>query len=173
MKADPGIRGAALAALVVGLSVSPAKASEPAVSQADSELSNRAVAVLGAQAGQTVDATALAVARFPPRTDTLTITIGAGRGLRVSTSVDARQGFVFQWTASGELLTAMYGEPERSDESSTIFDVAALQRQGFGTLVAPFDGRHGWTWRNQGATPVTVKVIVTGFQKDLLRAADR
>lgn len=173
MKTDPRIRIVALAAAVVGLTLSPAKASEPAVSPADAELSKRAVAALGKQAGQSVDASALAVAKFPPRTDTLTITIGAGRGLRVSAPVDAGQGFVFQWTASGELLTAVYGEPARSSESSTIYDVEAVQRQGYGTVIAPFAGRHGWTWRNQGGTPVTVKVIVTGFQNDLLRAADR
>jgi hypothetical protein len=39
-----------------------------------------------------------------------------------------------------------------------------------GTIVAAFDGNHGWFWRNRGSAPVTVKVIASGKFGSLKRA---
>jgi hypothetical protein len=38
---------------------------------------------------------------------------------------------------------------------------------GKGSFTAPFDGTHGWYFRNKGETPVTITVRTTGFYKDL------
>jgi len=37
----------------------------------------------------------------------------------------------------------------------------------FGSFVAPFDGIHGWFWRNHSDKPVTIKVKVSGFFEKL------
>jgi hypothetical protein len=34
-------------------------------------------------------------------------------------------------------------------------------------LVAAFDGRHGWFWRNRGRQPVTVTLRTSGDYRDL------
>ena len=34
-----------------------------------------------------------------------------------------------------------------------------------GSYVAPFDGLHGWYWKNNTATPVTVTLHSTGFYR--------
>lgn len=31
-----------------------------------------------------------------------------------------------------------------------------------GTLVAAFDGNHGWFWRNRGTTPITITLVTQG-----------
>ena len=38
-----------------------------------------------------------------------------------------------------------------------------------GSIVAAFDGKHGWFWRNRGSAPVTVKVTATGEFGSLTR----
>ena len=38
-----------------------------------------------------------------------------------------------------------------------------------GDFTAPFDGTHGWYFRNKGDTPVTVTVKTVGFYKDLFQ----
>ena len=38
---------------------------------------------------------------------------------------------------------------------------------GSGTLVAPFEGDHGWYWVNLNAHPVTVTLTVTGYFDDI------
>ena len=39
-----------------------------------------------------------------------------------------------------------------------------------GSIVAAFDGKHGWFWRNRGSALVTVKVTATGEFGSLTRA---
>jgi hypothetical protein len=39
-----------------------------------------------------------------------------------------------------------------------------------GSIVAAFDGKHGWFWRNRGTAPVTVKVTAIGEFGSLTRA---
>lgn len=34
---------------------------------------------------------------------------------------------------------------------------------GRGTFRAPFDGHHGWYWKNDGAEVVNIKLVVSGF----------
>lgn len=38
-----------------------------------------------------------------------------------------------------------------------------------GELVAPFDGKHGWFWRNRGDAPVTVTLRVGGAYTEIKR----
>ncbi len=170
------VAGAALivaAAILLSSALSTAQAAEQPLSAADGALAENAAALHGKQPGHKFNAGALAAARLPPRTDTLTVTIAPGKGAQVTTLVDAGQGFVFQWAATGELQADMLGDPADASGSATIYDVGANRRQASGTLVAPFVGKHGWHWQNNGRDHVTVKVVVTGFQKDLLRAVNQ
>ncbi|MBL8278225.1 MAG: hypothetical protein JNL93_16110 [Pelomonas sp.] len=173
MKGDQQIYAASMALVVMGFACLRAQAAEPVMSPADAALSEKSTRLGGSQPGQRFNAAALSIATMPPRTDTLTITIAPGNGVQVTAPVDAGQGFVFQWVATGELLVNTQGEPANSAAATTIYDIDAMQRQAAGTLVAPFSGKHGWYWRNQGADHVTVKVVVTGFQKGLLRTQQR
>ncbi|MCF8203499.1 MAG: hypothetical protein K9J82_00365 [Methylotenera sp.] len=132
-------------------------------------LAEKAVMLFGKQPGQSFNAEALSSSLGSPRTDTMTITLAPGKGAEVKAAIDAGQGFVFQWTASGEVLVDMHGELPDATNEYTSYDVGVRQRQGAGTWVAPFTGHHGWFWQNQGKEPVTVKVTVTGFQKSLFR----
>ena len=38
-----------------------------------------------------------------------------------------------------------------------------------GELVAPFDGKHGWFWRNRGEAPVTVTLRTDGQYSEVRR----
>lgn len=38
-----------------------------------------------------------------------------------------------------------------------------------GVLVAAFEGKHGWYWRNRGTAPVTVTLLVEGKYRALIR----
>jgi hypothetical protein len=162
--------------LVVGVAVALGCAATGARAHEEHELppapmtlEEKAVMLFGKQPCQSFNAAALASANGAPRIDTMTITLAPGKGAEVKALVDAGQGFVFQWTASGEVLVDMHGELPDATNEYTSYDVGVKQRQGAGTWVAPFAGHHGWFWQNQGKEPVTVKVTVTGFQKNLFR----
>ena len=57
--------------------------------------------------------------------------------------------------ARNDEFTSYWKETERAD--------------GHGTFTEPFDGTHGWYWRNRGKAPVTVRVKVSGFYEKLYR----
>jgi hypothetical protein len=56
-------------------------------------------------------------------------------------------------------------EPQNETSSESVsFDVGAADARD-GSYVAPFDGMHGWYWKNRTATPVTVTLTSTGFYR--------
>lgn len=129
----------------------------------------KAEAVFGMQPGQSFDAQAVTRSTGAMRTDTMTITLAPGKGAEVKAMVEAGQGFVFHWSASGEVAVDMHGEVPDAKDEYTSYWIEGAQRQGAGTFVAKFSGQHGWYWRNKGKEPVTVQVSVTGFQTKLFR----
>ena len=78
--------------------------------------------------------------------------------------------FVFSWaTDGGKVNVDMHGEQPNAGEDFTSYWKDKQQTSAQGTFVAPFDGTHGWYWRNRGDKPVTVKVKVSGFYEKLYR----
>ena len=61
----------------------------------------------------------------------------------------------------------MHGEPPNAGNKFTSYWKDKEQNSAQGIFVAPFDGTHGWFWRNRGDKPVTVKVKVIGFYEKL------
>ncbi|MDO9067096.1 MAG: hypothetical protein Q7W05_01410, partial [Deltaproteobacteria bacterium] len=61
----------------------------------------------------------------------------------------------------------MHGEPPNAGSDFTSYWKDKEQASAQGIFVAPFDGTHGWFWRNRGDKPVTVKVKVSGFYEKL------
>jgi hypothetical protein len=107
------------------------------------------------------------------RSDEMSVTLQPGEGAEVKAEIRKGQQFVFSWASEGgPVKSDMHGEPfnAKPNEFTTYWKVPQ-QSAGQGTFVAPFDGIHGWFWRNKGATPVTVKVKVSGFHQKLYRPA--
>ena len=132
-------------------------------------LATKAEAVFGKQAGQSFDAQAVVRSKASIKTETLSVELAPGKGAEVKAMVDADDGFVFHWTASGDVAVDMHGERPEVKDAYTSYAIDRAGRTGSGRLVAPFAGQHGWYWLNRGQEPVTVKVSVTGFQQKLVR----
>ena len=109
------------------------------------------------------------------RSDSLTITLEPHSGAEVKAHMKTGDHFVFRWEANGgPVKLDMHGEPVNAaeDEFTSYWEETGLT-QGQGSFTAPFDGSHGWYWRNKGDSPVTVTVKTTGFYKDLYRPAEQ
>ena len=71
---------------------------------------------------------------------------------------------LFSWTADGELYSDFHAEPYGELEGQAIrYEEEVAARSGQGSLHAPFDGPHGWYWRNDGEQDVTVEIEIVGF----------
>lgn len=103
------------------------------------------------------------------RSDEMTLTLAPHSGQEVKAHMNAGQSYVFEWSAKGGPVKAdMHGEKVNAAEGEfTSYWEEKHMTGGKGSFTAPFDGTHGWYFRNKGETPVTVTVKTTGFYKDL------
>lgn len=110
-------------------------------------------------------------AKSPWREDMETIELAPHTGIEIKSHMTKGDSFVFDWQASGgPVRVDMHGEPPNAaDDEFTSYWESRQTTSQTGTFVAPFDGSHGWYWRNKGDTPVTITLKVSGFYKDLYR----
>lgn len=105
------------------------------------------------------------------RSDEMTVTLAPHSGTEVKAHMQAGDSFVFRWeTRGGPVKVDMHGErPNAADGEFTSYWKEKELGSAQGSFTAPFEGTHGWYWRNKGETPVTVTVRTTGFYKDIFR----
>ncbi|MDL2353973.1 MAG: hypothetical protein QFF03_01815 [Pseudomonadota bacterium] len=109
----------------------------------------------------------------PLRNDEMSVTLQPGEGAEVKAQIRKGEQFVFSWASEGgPVKSDMHGEPlnAKPNEFTTYWKVPQ-QSAAQGAFIAPFDGIHGWFWRNKGDKPVTIKVKVSGFHEKLYRPA--
>lgn len=108
-------------------------------------------------------------AATPWRTDTKTITLPPHSGTEFKAHMTKGDRLVFRWAAKGgDVRMDMHGEPTGGKPGEfTSYWKQKDMTEAQGSFTAPFDGTHGWYWRNGGETPVTIELKTTGFYKDL------
>ena len=136
---------------------------------ANDALATKAIAAFGKSDGQALDAGAVSIGDGRFRQDTLSVTLAPGKGAEIKAHMKAGAGVVFRWSASADVAVDMHGERPDVKNAWTSYAVESAQREASGTFVAPFEGTHGWYWKNRGIEPVTVEVSVTGFQQALYK----
>lgn len=106
----------------------------------------------------------------PLRSDDMSLTLQPGEGSEIKATMRKGEQFVFNWaTEDSPVNVDMHGEKPNAGDKFTSYWKGQQLTGDQGTFVAPFDGTHGWYWRNRGDKPVTVKVKVSGFYEKLAR----
>ena len=104
----------------------------------------------------------------PFRSDEMSLTLNPTEGTEIKATMQKGEQFVFSWEVEGwKVNFDMHGEPPNAGNTFTSYWKDKEQARAQGIFVAPFDGTHGWFWRNRGDKPVTVKVKVSGFYEKL------
>lgn len=112
----------------------------------------------------------VAKSEVPFRSDEMSLTLQANEGAEIKAAMRKGEQFVFTWVAmGGKVNFDMHGERPNAGDEFTSYWKDKQQTDAQGTFVAPFDGTHGWYWRNRGDKPVTVKIKVSGFYEKLYR----
>ncbi len=70
---------------------------------------------------------------------------------------------VFQWQASGEVLSEMHAEPDGAAPGYADSFSKIRSTGNTGTYRPPYAGIHGWFWQNRGSAEVTLRLQVQGF----------
>lgn len=91
------------------------------------------------------------------------VTVPAGEGIEYKFYVKQHNKIEYEWLTDGEpLYFDLHGEPE--GDTTDYFEsyaIATLSEMK-GSFIAPFDGSHGWYWKNTSDEPVAVQLIVDG-----------
>ena len=115
-----------------------------------------------------------AVAALPPaavapapaaaRQDTVTVTLKPGQGAEVKLTMNKDHRVRYEWaSAGGPVNFDTHGDPY--DAPKDFYHGYGKGRNELGNqgdLVAAFDGKHGWFWRNRSGFDVTVTLMTQG-----------
>lgn len=108
-------------------------------------------------------------AATPWRADAKTVSLAPHSGIEIKAHMVRGDRLIFRWAAKGgPVRMDMHGEPTggKNGEFTSYWKQKDLT-EAQGSFIAPFDGTHGWYWRNGGETPVSIELKTTGFYKDL------
>lgn len=107
----------------------------------------------------------------PPKTRTIEVSLPPEGETEVKTVLAEGKMIVFDWEVDdGIVYSDFHGH---NPEFGSDFWVRYREDQrgaasGHGSLVAPFEGEHGWYWVNLSDHPVKVTLTVTGFFEDMI-----
>ena len=109
------------------------------------------------------DRQAPAQAASQVRRDSMKVTIEPTKRIEVKLVMTKGQKADFEWSTDGaEVAFNLHGEvPADPSVKAHVYNRGASKGEK-GSVVAVFDGVHGWSWRNTGDKPVTVTVKASG-----------
>ena len=105
----------------------------------------------------------------PLRSDEMTVVLKPHEGAEIKALMRVGDHLIFRWEATGPVTMDMHGERANAGDEFTRYWKEADQTSAQGAFTAPFDGRHGWHWRNRSEKDVTIKVHTQGFYESLFQ----
>jgi hypothetical protein len=107
----------------------------------------------------------------PIQTRTVEITLAPGEETEVKAVLRQAKAIFYTWKSVGGVVYCdLHGHDPAA--GSDFFVRYREDQDGAsevtGSLVAPFDGEHGWYWVNINDAPVTITLTVTGFFDDII-----
>ena len=96
----------------------------------------------------------------------MSFTLTPGEGIEIKLVMKEGAQTNFAWAATGGPVNFdMHGDGPGGNKISYEKGRGVAEDQG--TLVAAFDGNHGWFWRNRGKENVTLSLNTTGDYDDI------
>lgn len=102
------------------------------------------------------------------RSETMKLTLAPGQGAEIKATMAKAARLKFNWSVEGGRVNF-----------DTHADAPGIAYHGYGKgkdtsgesgeLVAAFDGKHGWFWRNRSDAPVTITLRTEGAYTNLRR----
>jgi len=95
--------------------------------------------------------------------DSVILTVPAGKGIEYKLAMEKFSKATYEWVTDGELVYVdLHGEPKGDTtgyfESFTIATVKEMK----GSFTAPFEGSHGWYWKNNTTEDIQIQLTFNG-----------
>lgn len=95
-----------------------------------------------------------------------TVTVPPQKGVEYKFKLEKHDKLTYEWTTDGQpLYFDFHGEPEGDVTGYFESYAIATSAESKGVVTVPFDGVHGWYWKNNSAQPVTVTLKTQGNYK--------
>lgn len=102
------------------------------------------------------------------RNDTVTIVIPPQKGLEYKFYMERDYALDYSWATDGKpIYFDFHGEPKGAKDGYFKSYATATYSKGSGSLMAPFEGIHGWYWENGTDQPITIVLNTKGVYKVL------
>tara|TARA_R110000744_G_scaffold380561_1_gene502602 strand:- start:36301 stop:36924 length:624 start_codon:yes stop_codon:yes gene_type:complete len=99
------------------------------------------------------------------RTDTMKVTLAPNKSTEIKLTMSKDVSVEFSWSSdSGAAFYDLHGDSK--DINYHIYE-KGTETSKQGTLVAAFDGNHGWYWKNRSASPITITLTTTGDYQEI------
>ncbi len=110
---------------------------------------------------------AVATAASGAQMGKVTLTLAPNEGTEVKATMRAGDELQYQWSTGGPKVNfELHGEEIGAAASDYTSYEKGTSAGESGTFRAPFEGTHGWFWRNRTGQPLTIRVEAKGaFQK--------
>jgi len=98
------------------------------------------------------------------RQDTVIVTLNPGQAAEVKLTMRENSRVRYEWMAAGGPVNYdTHGDPYDAPKNFYHgYGKGRNETQDKGELIAAFDGKHGWFWRNRSGADVTVTLKVDG-----------
>jgi len=105
-----------------------------------------------------------------PKTDELTVTLKPGEGAEIKLAMSKGAKARYEWrSAGGRVNHDTHADGPGGAKHS--YSKGKEVESDSGELTAPFNGNHGWFWRNRSGSEVTVTLKVSGEYSSVKRVA--
>lgn len=104
--------------------------------------------------------------QYAEREDTVEVIVPAGKGIEYKIYMLKYGKMKYEWTTNkGIVYFDFHGEVKQAKETNDVYFESytlAYSNNMVGTFYAPYEGKHGWFFRNNEKTAITVTIKLKG-----------
>lgn len=105
--------------------------------------------------------------QFEARYDSITVNVPPKKGIEYKFKTLKHGSVTYEWSTNDDTVVYLdfHGEVKEENPPADVFYesyTVAYASNMAGTLTAPFEGKHGWYFRNNSDEAVTISIILKG-----------
>lgn len=108
--------------------------------------------------------------QFIEQNDTINVTVPAGKGIEYKFKALKYGNIKYEWSTTNDAIVYIdfHGEVKQENPPENVFYESytlAYSNNMAGTFTAPFEGKHGWYFRNNNKEDITIAIRLKGQYK--------
>ena len=103
------------------------------------------------------------------KSENIETTLSPRQQIEYMANMEAGDILLYSWEVNGKMFYDFHAHQENVNPDIWIRYSQGAHTSDNGNIVAPYTGEHGWYWVNLDDKPVTLKLKITGYYKDIFR----